>query len=179
MQHDDGLIGPVITDSDSGSDSMWCGDESLSKNSVESISSSTLVAGVIGNSEELESDRFRLKSESDEKIELGDGGVSVGVASVLTLLIVIDVSEPSEGVWHLLPRGKSRSKLRVRNNCLCRLLSECGCVVLVVMVRFLDFIFNVRDSSETSCITGRDLRRKVSNKGDFGGISDDGEGSGC
>ena len=55
MQHDDGLIGLVISASDSdSSDSMWdvdSIDESLSKNSVESISSSILVAGVIGNSE--------------------------------------------------------------------------------------------------------------------------------
>jgi len=52
VQHDDGLIGLVITDSDS--DSVWGVDEidgSLSKNSVERVSPSTLVAGVIGNSE--------------------------------------------------------------------------------------------------------------------------------
>ena len=50
VQHDVGLIGLVINDSDSmsGVDEI---DESLSKSSVESMSSSILVAGVIGNSE--------------------------------------------------------------------------------------------------------------------------------
>lgn len=56
VQHDVGLIGLVINDSDSDSISMSGVDEideSLSKNSVEStgMSSSILVAGVIGNSE--------------------------------------------------------------------------------------------------------------------------------
>jgi hypothetical protein len=42
--------------------------------------------------------------------------MSVGVvASVLVLLIVIDVSE-YEGDWHLLPEAKSRSILGVRSN---------------------------------------------------------------
>lgn len=94
----------------------------------------------------------------------------VGVASSITLLIVIDVSEGDRQ----LPRAKSRSILGVRSNCLCRLLSERGAVVHVVMVSSLRFKFNVRDSSETSRIKGR-----VSNRGDFGGISDEGEGSGC
>lgn len=103
---------------------------------------------------------------------------SVGVASALSLLfIVIDVV--SEGDWHL-PRGKSRSILGVRSNCLCRLLSERGgVVVLVVMVRFLGLKFNAMDSSEASRITGRYFRRRESNKGDLGGIFDEGEGSGC
>ena len=62
VQHDDGLIGLVITDSDSDSESCSTRgndeiDGSLSKTSVESMSSSTLVDGVIGNSEQLESDR--------------------------------------------------------------------------------------------------------------------------
>ena len=50
-QKDDGLIGLVITISDSESDSIDDAYGSLSKTSVESMSSSTLVAGVIGNSE--------------------------------------------------------------------------------------------------------------------------------
>jgi hypothetical protein len=100
--------------------------------------------------------------------------VSVGVASALS--IVVDVSE---SVRHL-PRGKSRSILGVRSNCLCRLLSERGgVVVLVVMVRFLGLKFNARDSIETSRITGRHFRRRASNRGIFLGISDDGEGEGC
>lgn len=60
LQHDDGLIEHVVTGSDSDSDSLWGVDEidwNLSKNSVEIMSPSILVAGVIGNSEELESDR--------------------------------------------------------------------------------------------------------------------------
>lgn len=101
--------------------------------------------------------------------------VGSGVASSPILLIMIDVSEGDR----LLPRAKSRSILGVRSNRLFRLLSECGVVVLVIMVRFLGFLFNVRDSSETSRIKGRHLRRRVSNRGALGGISDDGEGSGC
>ena len=104
--------------------------------------------------------------------------VGVGVASSLTLLIVIDVSEGDRD----LPRAKSRSILGVRSNCLCRLLSERGgvvVVVLVVMVRFLGLKFTVKDSTETSRIKGRHLRRRVLNRGDLGGVSDDGEGSGC
>jgi len=47
VRHDDGLMGLVITDSDS--DSMW---DNLSKRkSASGVSSSMLVAGVIGNSE--------------------------------------------------------------------------------------------------------------------------------
>ena len=99
----------------------------------------------------------------------------VGVALSLTLLIVIDVSE---GDRHL-PRAKSRSILGVRSNCLCRLLSERGGVVLVEIVRSVGFRLNARDSSETSLIKGRLFRRIVSNRGDFVGITDEGEGSGC
>lgn len=102
--------------------------------------------------------------------------VGVGVvASSLTLLIVIDVLE---GDWHLI-RAKSRSILGVRSNCLCRLLSDRSGVVLVVMVRSLGFKLDARDSSEASRIRGRLFRRRVSNRGYFRGISDDGEGSGC
>lgn len=43
-------------------------------------------------------------------------------------------------------------------------------------MRFLA-LFSERDSSEASRIIGSG--RGVSNKRDFGGISDDGEGSGC
>jgi len=107
--------------------------------------------------------------------------VPVGViAPVLTLLMVIDVSEP-EGDWHL-PKPKSRSTLGVRSNRLCRLLSEGGCVVVpvVVMARFpVGSRFDVRDSSETSGIIGRHCRCRVSNRGDLAGTCDDGEGSGC
>ena len=105
--------------------------------------------------------------------------VGVGVvASSLRVLIVIDVL--SEGDRHLrLTRAKSRSILGVRSNCLCRLLSARSGVVLVVMVRSLGFKLDVRDSSEPSLIRGRLFRRKLSNKGYFRGISDDGEGSGC
>lgn len=88
---------------------------------------------------------------------------------------MIDVSE---GVWHL-PRPKSCSILGVRSNCLCRLLSERGGVAFVAMVRFFGFEFNVRDSRETSRIKGRHFRRRLPNRGHLGGISDDGEGSGC
>jgi hypothetical protein len=103
-------------------------------------------------------------------------GVGVDVSS-LTLLIVIDVSE---GDRHL-PRAKSRSILGVRSSCLCRLLSERGVDVLVVMVRSLGFKLNasVRDSSEASRIKGKLFRRKELNRGYFWGISDEGEGSGC
>lgn len=62
MQDDDGLIGLIgLLTADSDSNSIYWGvddDESLSKNSVESDSSSKLVVGVIGNSESLESDRL-------------------------------------------------------------------------------------------------------------------------
>lgn len=105
--------------------------------------------------------------------------ISVGVViSSLTLLTVIDVVSELEGD-RPPARGKSRSILGVRSNCLRRLLSERGNVVFVVMVRSLGIKFNVRDSSETSCIEGRHFRRRVLNSGDFGGASDDGEGEGC
>ena len=62
MQDDDGLIGLIgLLIADSDSNSIYWGvddDESLSKNSVESDSSSILVVGVIENSESLESDRL-------------------------------------------------------------------------------------------------------------------------
>jgi hypothetical protein len=72
------------------------------------------------------------------------------------LALTLTVKDVSNGEWN----PKSRSILGVRNNRFCRLLSECGSVV---MVRFLDF-FGVRDSSETSRIIGRQLGRGVSNK---------------
>lgn len=61
MQDDDGLIGLIgLLTADSDSNSIYWGvdDESLSKNFVDSDSSSILVVGVIGNSESLESDRL-------------------------------------------------------------------------------------------------------------------------
>jgi len=74
---------------------------------------------------------------------------------------------------------KSRSTLGVRSNRRLRLFSERGSVIFV---RFLS-LFSARDSDEASCIIGRQLGATVgggvSNRRDFGGISDDGEGSGC
>ena len=104
-------------------------------------------------------------------------GVGVVTSSLTLSLIVLDVSESDRP----LPRAKSRSILGVRSNCLCRLLSERGGVVPVVMVRSLGFKLNVRDSSasETSGIIGRLFRLRQLNRGYFGGISDEGEGSGC
>ena len=73
---------------------------------------------------------------------------------------------------------KSRSILGVRSNRRLRLFSERGSVVVVVNVRFLS-LFRARDSDEASRIIGRQLGGGgVSNKRDFGGISDEGEGSG-
>ena len=96
--------------------------------------------------------------------------VGVGVTS-LTLLIVIHVSD---GDRHLsASKAKSRSILGVRSNCLCRLLSKRG---VVFVVRSLGFKLNVRDSVESSRIKGRLSCRRVSNRGDFWGISDEGEG---
>ena len=73
---------------------------------------------------------------------------------------------------------KSRSILGVRSNRRLRLFSEWGSVVFVVNVISLT-LFSASGSDEASSIIGRQLGGGVSNRRDFGGISDDGEGSGC
>lgn len=72
---------------------------------------------------------------------------------------------------------QSRSILGVRSNRRPRLFSERGSVVSVVNARFLS-LFSARDSVGSSSIIGRQLGGGISNRRDFGGISDDGEGSG-
>lgn len=115
--------------------------------------------GVIGNSESdrpCESD----DDETDEQVER----FSVGDTAVREMMS---------------NNAKSSSILGVRSNRRRRLLSERGGVLSVVMVRFLS-LFGPRSSDEASGIIGSsELGDGVSNKRDFGGISDEGAGAGC
>lgn len=121
-------------------------------------SPSTLVDGVVEN------------SESDRPCESDDDGTDEQVERFSVGDAVREMRSNN---------AKSSSILGVRSNRRGRLFSECSGVLSVVMVRFLS-LFGPRGSDEASGIIGsRQLGDGVSNKRDFGGVSDDGPGPGC